>query len=124
MRAEYAVALTNFLLILLTVTGLLASSRADGSVHVYANPVKATVSAVLIAVMIATPLGTLAFWRTWVHAQRFLTRDTKGWQGVFEAGALGFALTLPFVMPGVSANLVLVWRPGPEWRRQLAKPGR
>ncbi len=29
---------------------------------------------------------------------------TTGWQGVLEAGALGFALTLPFVLPGVVAR--------------------
>lgn len=104
MRAEYAAALTNFLLIFLIVIGLMASSRADGSVGVYANPVKAAVSSAMVAAMIATPLGTFAFWRTWVHAQRFLARTTMGWQGVFEAGALGFVLTLPFVLPGVIAR--------------------
>ena len=104
MRAEYAAALTNFLFILLIVIGAMASSRDGGSVHVYADPVKAAVSAALIAVMIATPLGTFAFWRTWVHAQRFLARETTGWRGVFEAGALGFAITLPFVLPGVIAR--------------------
>ena len=116
MRAEYAAALTNFLLILLIVIGAMASSRADGSVHVYADPVKAAVSAALIAVMIATPLGTLAFWRTWVHAQRFLAREATGWRGVFEAGALGFALTLPFVLPGVIARQ---FNPG-EWGQPQA----
>ena len=104
MRAEYAAALTNFLLILLIVIGAMAFSRADGSVHVYADPIKAAVSAALIAVTSATPLGMFAFWRTWVHAQRFLARETTGWRGVFEAGAVGFVLTLPFVLPGVIAR--------------------
>ena len=43
-------------------------------------------------------------WRTRVHAEGFLTRQTTGWRGVFEAGAFGFALTLPFVLPGVVAR--------------------
>lgn len=116
MRAEYAAALTNFLLIFLIVIGLMASSSADGSAHVDANPFKAAVSTAVIAFMIATPLGTLAFWRTWVHAQRFMARQTTGWRGVFEAGALGFALTLPVVMPGVIARQ---FNPG-EWGQPQA----
>ena len=115
MRAEDAAALTNFLLILLIVIGAMASSRPDGSVHVYADPVKAAVSAAFIALMIATTLGTFAFWRTWVHAQRFLADKTTSWR-VFEAGALGFALTLPFVVPGVIARQ---FNPG-EWGQPQA----
>jgi hypothetical protein len=105
MRAEYAAALTNFLLLFLIVIGLMmASSRSTESVHVYADPVKAAVSTALLATMIATPPAVLVFWRTWVHAQRFLARETMGWRGVFEAGAVGFALPLPFVLPGVIAR--------------------
>ena len=103
MRAEYAAALTNFLLLLLIAVGLSIASplsnRSDAVV--YADPAKAAVTTVLIPALVAAPLGALVFWRTWVHAQRFLTQATTGWQGVFEAGALGFALTLPFVLPGV-----------------------
>jgi hypothetical protein len=116
MRAEYAAALTNFLLILLVTIGAMASSRADGSAHVYANPAKAAVSAAFYAVMIAMPLGIVAFWRTWVHAQRVLARETWGWRGVLEAGALGFALTLPFVVPGIVARQ---FNPG-EWGQPQA----
>lgn len=93
-----------------------ASPSADGSAHVYASPFKAPVSTAVIAFMIATPLGTLAFWRTWVHAQRFMARQTTGWRGVFEAGALGFALTLPIVMPAVIARQ---FNPG-EWGQPQA----
>ncbi len=94
----------------------MASSQDSGSVHVYADPFKAAVSAALIAVVIAAPLGTFVFWRTWVHAQRFLACDTTGWRGVFEAGALGFVLTLPFVLPGVVARQ---FNPG-EWGQPQA----
>jgi len=50
-------------------------------------------------------LGSPAFFRArGYHARQFLARETRGWRGVFEAGALGFALTLPFVLPGVIAR--------------------
>ena len=104
MRAEYAAALTNFLLVLLIAVGVMVPSSRSNGVHVYADPIKAVVTAVLMVALVATPLAVLAFWRTWVHAERFLSRETTGWQGVFEAGALGFALTLPFVLPGVIAR--------------------
>ena len=110
MRAEYAAALTNFLLILLIGVGMIMPSSPSSQAHVSSDPVKAAVAAVLMAALVAVPLATLAFWRTWVHAQRFLTRATSGWQGVFEAGALGFALTLPFVLPGA---VVRQFDPGP-----------
>jgi hypothetical protein len=117
MRAEYAAALTNFLLILVIAIAMMAmSSGSNGSVHVYASPIKAAVSTALIVLMIAMPLGTLAFWRTWVHAQRVMACQTTGWRGVFEAGALGFVLTLPFVMPGIIARQ---FNPG-EWGQPRA----
>ena len=110
MRAEYAAALASFLLVILSAVGLtMASTSAKGAV-VYANPAKAAITAVMIPVLVAAPLAAFAFWRTWVHAQRFLTRQTSDSQGVFEAGALGFALTLPFVLPGVVARQ---FNPGP-----------
>jgi hypothetical protein len=110
MRAEYAAALTNFVLFLLIAVGLSMTFSSSSGAVVYANPTKAAVTAVLMPVLVAAPLAIFAFWRTWVHAQRFLTRPTTGWQGVFEAGALGFALTLPFVLPGVVARQ---FDPGP-----------
>jgi hypothetical protein len=97
MRAEYAAALTNFLVILLVGVGLMMLQSSNG-VHVYADPLKAAITTVLMGALVAVPLAALAFWRTWVHAQRFLTREKTGWQGVFEAGALGFALTLPLLV--------------------------
>ena len=116
MRAEYAAALTNFLLILLIGAGLTILPSSSNGVHVYADPVKAAVTTVLIGALVAVPLAAVAFWRTWVHAQRSLTRETSGWQGVFEAGALGFALTLPFVLPGIVARQ---FNPG-EWGQPQA----
>ena len=115
MRAEQAAALTNFVLILLIVAGLMMTSSSDGA-HVYANPVKAIFQAIAIGVLVAVPLGTMAAWRTWAHAQRYLTQPASRWRGVLEAGALGFALTLPFVLPGVVARQ---FNPG-EWGQPQA----
>ena len=48
MRAVQAAALTNFVLILLIVAGLIMTSSSN-SAHVYANPVKAIFQAAAIA---------------------------------------------------------------------------
>ena len=108
MRAEQAAALTNFFLMLLIAAGLMMASSSSNGAVVYANPTKAVFQAaalgVLVLAFVAAPLAAFAFWRTRVHAEGFLTRQTTGWRGVFEAGAFGFALTLPFVLPGVVAR--------------------
>jgi hypothetical protein len=109
MRAEQAAALTNFVLIILLAVWLMTSSSpSSGSAVVYANPAKAAFQGAAVVVLglalVAAPLAAFASWRTWVHAQRFLTREAMGSRGVFEAGALGFVLTLPFVLPGVVAR--------------------
>jgi hypothetical protein len=115
MRAEYAAALTNFLLVVAVAVGLSMASSSSG-VHVYSDPTKAAIIDVLLPAMFAAPLALLAFWRTWVHAQRFQTRYTTGWQGVLEAAAMGFVLTLPAVLPGV---VVRQFNPG-EWGQPQA----
>ncbi len=110
MRAEYAAALTNFaLVILLAVGSMMVSRDTDGAV-VYADAAKAAVTAVLMPALVAAPFAMLAFWRTWVHAQRSLRGESAGWRGVLEAGALGVALTLPVVLPGV---VLRQFNPGP-----------
>ena len=112
MRAEKAAALTNFLVILLIAAGFMLASGPNGT-HVYSNPAKAAFQnaalVVIVLAVVVAPLAAVASWRTWVHA-RGPTPNTTGWQGVLEAGALGFALTLPFVLPGVVARQ---FNPGP-----------
>jgi hypothetical protein len=107
MRAENAAALTNFVLILLLAAGGLMASSSNGAV-VYSNPTKAVFQAaamgVLVLAFVAAPVAGFACWRTLVHARRYLRRETAGWMGVLEAGVFGFALTLPFVLPGVIAR--------------------
>jgi len=109
MRAEYAAALTNFLLVLAIAVGTSMASSSSGA-HVYSNPTKAAITAVLRPAVFAAPLAILAFWRTWVFAERSPRMGTTGWQGVLEAAAFGFALPLPFVLPGVIARQ---FNPGP-----------
>jgi len=113
MHAEKAAALTNFLLILLIGAGFMMASGPDGT-HVHSNPTKAAFqNAALLVILLAAvvaPLAAVASWRTWVHARGFLTRHTTGWLGVLEAGALGFVLTLPIVLPGAVARQ---FNPGP-----------
>ena len=120
MRAERAAALTNFVLILLFAGGLMMASSSGGAAVVYSNPTKAVFQAValgvLVLALVAAPIAGFASWRTWIHARRYLMRETSGWQGVLEAGALGFALTLPFVLPGVVARQ---FNPG-EWGQPQA----
>ena len=116
MRAENAAALTNFLLILLGAVGLMMASSSPNGAYVYANPTTAIFQAAAIGALVGVPLGAVAAWRTWLHARRYLTRPTTGWQGVFEAGALGFALTLPLVLPGV---VLRQFNPG-EWGQPQA----
>ena len=76
MRAEYAAALTNFLLILLIAVGAMTTSSSSNQAHVYSDPVKAAITAVLMGALVATPLAVIAFWRTWVHAERSSCRGS------------------------------------------------
>jgi hypothetical protein len=109
-RAEHAAALANFLLMPLGTAGLMMAFSPSSQAHVYSNPAKASVQFAVMAVLVGAPLGAIASWRTWVHARHYLLRETRGWQGVVEAGVLGFALTLPLVLPGVVARQ---FDPGP-----------
>jgi len=113
MRAEKAAALTNFLLILLIAAGFMLASGPDGA-HVYSNPTKAVFQnaaiVVIVLAVVVAPLAAVASWRTWVHARGYQTGNTTGWQGLMEEGALGFAVTLPFVLPFVVARQ---FNPGP-----------
>lgn len=108
MRAENAAALTNFLLVLLIVAGLMIGSSSSNGAVVYSNPTKAVFQAaafgVLVLAFVVSPLAGVACWRTLVHAKRYLRHEATGWRGVLEAGVFGFALTLPFVLPGVIAR--------------------
>jgi len=42
----------------------------------------------------ASPFAVIAAWRTWVHGGAYRSGQGRGWQGVAEAGALGFLVAL------------------------------
>jgi hypothetical protein len=51
--------------------------------------------------LVLLPFATLAVWRTWVHAKRWRTRQSKGWQAVAEAGATGVIVAIVYLTPGI-----------------------
>src|SRR5438552_3762895 len=53
--------------------------------------------------LVFVTLAVIAGWRTWVHAMRFLTRQSSGWHGVAEAAACGFAVSILYLAPAVLA---------------------
>jgi hypothetical protein len=46
----------------------------------------------------------LAGWRTYVHATRARRGQGRGWQGVAEAGALGFVVALVVLAGGIATR--------------------
>ena len=115
MRAESAAALANFLMIFLITVCLMVAAEPWNEV-VYSSPIKAVFQGVAMAILVATPIAAFAAGRTLVHARGYVRGETAGWRGVLEAGALGCALTLPFVLPGVVARQ---FNPG-EWGQPRA----
>lgn len=46
-------------------------------------------------------LAVVAAWRTHVHALRYQIGDSRGWMGVAEAAACGFAVAVLYLAPGI-----------------------
>lgn len=46
-------------------------------------------------------LGAAAAWRTWIHALRYQSGASRGWQGVGEAAAVGLLVALLYLLPGI-----------------------
>jgi hypothetical protein len=40
-------------------------------------------------------------WRTWVHARNWREHRGRGWQGVAEGSAVGFAVALLILLPSI-----------------------
>ena len=49
--------------------------------------------------MAGAPFAMAAAWRTFVHAKGWLERGDRGWRGVLEGGACGFAAALLILLP-------------------------
>ena len=57
---------------------------------------EAAVSTILTgaAMTALLPIALVVGWRTLVHAKRYLAKQSSGWQGVLEGGALGGGVAL------------------------------
>src|SRR6186997_3730936 len=55
-------------------------------------------------VLLYAALGAVTAWRTQVHAMRYQSGTSRGWQGVAEAAAVGFALALLYLARGILAR--------------------
>ena len=51
--------------------------------------------------LVLAALALLAAWRTWVHAIRYQSGASGGWQGVGEAAAVGLAVAVLYFAPGI-----------------------
>jgi hypothetical protein len=108
-RPENAAAIVNALIVVVGPIALMAVVSAlpdtsDTSVTVRPPGFPTVGHYVREAAMLAmtfSPFGLVAGWRTFVHAKRWLSTGEKGWQGVAEAAALGFAGAVLVLLPGI-----------------------
>jgi len=96
-------AAVNGLLVLLVPIGFaLYAMSTDQRVRPSGWPqVRAWLRAPIEAGVVAMPFAMVAAWRTWVHARLRRQGQGSGWKGVLEGGALGLALALLVLAPGI-----------------------
>jgi hypothetical protein len=83
---------------------LFDSSVTNSGTHVRAGGPPGVADYLLGALLLmafTSPFAMVAAWRTWVHAKRRTEGGALGWQGVAEAGALGIAIALVTLLPGI-----------------------
>lgn len=80
------------LMIAVLIAASLDTSHAGVVAYVTSPLWRAFVTLLQIVVFVTAivPFATMAAWRTWVHARRYLRDEGTGWQGVVEAGGIGF----------------------------------
>jgi hypothetical protein len=104
-------ALVNGLLVfglptIFTVIGLWSASRTPWLADISARrPTTSQVAAELLQfALVYTALSAVAAWRTWVHALRYMAGESRGWRGVAEAAACGFAVAMLYLAPGIAGR--------------------
>lgn len=111
---EIIAAIINAILVLcvpiaVSIAALIAISRDTTHAVAIAYPrwhaFNQLVQAVVF-VVVFIPFAGLAGWRTWVHARRYRSGEGTGWQGVLEAGALGFLIALSALSVGIVTHPV------------------
>jgi hypothetical protein len=100
---EGVAAAVNGALVFLVPVALAAyASSVDTAVRPEGWPqTRAWLAGLVGAGAVASPFVMVAAWRTWVHARRLRQGLGTGWSGVLEAGALGLALALLVLAPGI-----------------------
>ena len=110
-RPENVAAIVNGLVVLLGPIALfwfLAALRGPGesntsSVVTAVDPAGSAEAIYFFGTvaMVLAPFALVAGWRTRVHAQRWLRGQGRGWQGVAEAGVLGAAVAIAYLLQGI-----------------------
>ena len=108
-RPEDVAAVVNALLVLLVPIGIFIIGsigfNSSGAVRARVSSPLAYVAENLFQVagfmVLFIPLAMIVGWRTWVHAKRVCEHEGTGWQGVAEAGALGFLLAIGVLAAGI-----------------------
>jgi hypothetical protein len=110
-QPENVAALVNLAVVLLLPTvaaSLLYTLNAgDASVTVRPpgwSPAPSIIAFVLGSIALMLPFALLAFWRTHVHAKRWISDGDRGWRGVGEAGLTGFAIALFVLRHGIATR--------------------
>lgn len=78
-----------------------APDRAPDEITVHRPP---TSRIVVESAQFVLVLAGVAAWRTWVHALRYQSGVSLGWQGVGEAAAVGFVVAVLYLGEGIVAR--------------------
>lgn len=89
------------LVVLLVGSSLAQNSNTSVTVRAYDAPATRLLMMVIPVVVLLSPFGCFAGWRSTVYARRWRDHQDRGWRAVAEAGACGFSLALISILPGI-----------------------